>query len=94
MDPAKERKRIMLVVYIAVIFWIIGLAMLLTAFYLEFLGPYHLIPDWYSSKHLMTYKLGGIGLTLSGIFLSLIAIVRALTLMPQMLGFIITSQKK
>lgn len=94
MDPVKERKRIMWLVYIAVVFWLIGLAMLITAFWLEFLGPYHYVFDWYGSKHLMTYKLGGIGMTLSGIFISLIAIVRALTLMPQMLGFIISSQKK
>jgi len=34
----------------------------------------------------MTLKLGGIGFTLSGIFLSLVAIVKALTLMPVNLG--------
>ena len=38
---------------------------------------------------LMTLKLGGIGFILSGIFLSLVAIVRALSMMPESLGMII-----
>jgi len=39
-------------------------------------------------------KLGGIGFTLAGIFLTLIMIIKALTMMPQRLGQLMGEKKK
>lgn len=43
----------------------------------------------YMPPMLMTLKLGGIGFILSGIFITLVAIVRVLAMMPDRLGAII-----
>ena len=83
-----EKGKIKMLVMIGAIFWIIGLIMILYAIAIEVfqIGDIGQSADNISSKLMMTLKLGGIGLTLSGIFLSLVAIVKALTLMPVNLG--------
>ncbi len=86
MAKLNPKQKIMMLVKSSMLLWIIGLLMILSAIYLEFWGPFAAIADSVSSRTLMTFKLGGIGLTLSGIFLSLIAIVNALALMPVKLG--------
>jgi hypothetical protein len=83
MDNQQKMKTL---VMIGAIFWIIGLLMILAAFYNEFFGELSQVADSTSSKLLMTMKLGGIGFTLSGIFLALVAIVKALTMIPEKLG--------
>lgn len=75
-----------MLIIIGAIFWIIGLLMILYAFFNEFIGELSQIADSTSSKFLMTLKLGGIGFTLSGIFLLLLAIFKALTMIPEKLG--------
>jgi len=79
-------KKIKMLVIIGAVFWIIGLIVIFTAFYSEFFGYQSTLADSVSSKFLMTMKLGGIGFTLSGIFLSLLAIFKALTMIPEKLG--------
>ncbi|MCK5301089.1 MAG: hypothetical protein KAJ21_04225 [Thermoplasmatales archaeon] len=83
-----EKGKIKMLVMIGAIFWIIGLLMILYAIAIEVfqIGDIGQSADNISSKLMMTLKLGGIGFTLSGIFLSLVAIVKALTLMPVNLG--------
>ena len=83
-----EKGKIKMLVMIGTIFWIIGLLMILYAIAIEVfqIGDIGQSADNISSKLMMTLKLGGIGFTLSGIFLSLVAIVKALTLMPVNLG--------
>jgi hypothetical protein len=83
-----EKGKIKMLVMIGAIFWIIGLIMILYAIAIEVfqIGDIGQSADNISSKLMMTLKLGGIGFTLSGIFLSLVAIVKALTLMPVNLG--------
>ena len=83
-----EKGKIKMLVMIGTIFWIIGLIMILYAIAIEVfqIGDIGQSADNISSKLMMTLKLGGIGFTLSGIFLSLVAIVKDLTLMPVNLG--------
>ncbi|MBI2671415.1 hypothetical protein HYX16_00615 [Candidatus Woesearchaeota archaeon] len=88
-NPEEMKRKIMMIVKIGMILWIIGFLMILTAIYKEFLGSYVSIVDSTASRTLMTLKLGGIGFTLSGIFLSLIAIVKVLSMMPDRLSMLI-----
>ncbi len=81
-----NQQKMKMLVMIGAIFWIIGLIMIFTALYSEFFGYQSTLADNVSSKFLMTMKLGGIGFTLSGIFLALVAIVKALTMIPEKLG--------
>ena len=89
MNPEQAKRKAMMPVKIGMIFWIIGLILILIAFYIEIfgVGP-GAVPDDVSSKLLMTLKLGGIGLTLSGIFLSLVTIAKILGMMPMRLAMI------
>ena len=79
---------------IAVLFWLIGFSLILGAFFREFVGDYRDEPDSVGSRVLLTMKLGGIGLTLAGIFLTLLIIIKALTMMPQRLGQLMGEKKK
>ena len=88
MDPMQAKRKAMMPIKIGMIFWVIGLLMVLLALYLEFLGPYTSIVDSTSSRLLASLKLGGIGLTLSGIFLSLVTVARILGMMPMRLAMI------
>jgi len=81
-----DEKMIMKLAKVSMVLWIIGFLMVLNAIYLEFWGPLAAIADSTSSKTLMTFKLGGIGFILSGIFLSLIAIMKVLAMIPEKLG--------
>ena len=84
MEEQKKRGKMLLT--FGVILWIIGFVMILSAIYSEFWGSYVGTPDSESSKYLITLKLGGIGLTLGGIFLSLVVIVKVLMMMPMKLA--------
>jgi hypothetical protein len=88
-DPEQAKKKVTMMVKASMLLWVIGFLMILVAIYLEFLGPYSAVADSTSSRTLMTLKLGGIGFTLSGIFLSLVAIVKVLAMIPERLGKII-----
>lgn len=81
-----NQQKMKMLVMIGAIFWIIGLLMILGAFYNEFIGDLSQVADSTSSKLLMTMKLGGIGFILSGIFLTLVAILKALMMIPEKLG--------
>jgi len=86
MDPEKDKKKIKMLTMVGVVLWVIGFIMILIAIFQEFFGYWSDIPDATGSKALMTFKLGGVGFILSGVFMSLIAIVKALVLMPEKLG--------
>jgi len=86
MEEKKKKGKMLLA--IASILWIIGFVMILSAIYSEFWGSYAGSPDSESSKYLITLKLGGIGLTLGGIFLSLVVIVKVLMMMPHKLAMV------
>lgn len=60
--------------------------MVLGAIFREFVGDKSDDPDDVASRVLLTMKLGGIGFTLAAIFLILLVIIEALTMMPQNLG--------
>jgi hypothetical protein len=85
MDSQQKMK---MLVMIGAIFWIIGLLMILYAIFIEAfqIGEIGQAADNVSSKLMMTLKLGGVGFTLSGIFLTLVAILKALTMIPEKLG--------
>ena len=78
-----EKQKIHMMVKVSMILWIIGFLMVLSAIYMVFWGPFQAIADSTSSRMLMTFKLGGIGFILSGIFISLIGILKVLSMMPQ-----------
>lgn len=83
----------MMMAKLGTLLWLIGFSMILSVFYLEFFGPYKSIVDSTSSRMLMTLKLGGIGLTLGGIFLALMAILKVLSMMPEGLGKVLKKKK-
>lgn len=87
MEHGKKKGKMMIM--ISMLLWMIGFVMVLGAFYIEFLGPLATVPDSTSSKLLMTMKLGGIGFILSGIYMTLVVIAKALMMMPKMLGAVI-----
>jgi hypothetical protein len=84
-----DKRKGMMVLKFSMLLWIIGFVMILSAFYLEFWGPYANIADSTSSRMLMTFKLGGIGFTLAGIFLALVVISKILAMMPEGLSKLI-----
>lgn len=71
---------------VGLIFALIGIMLVWYAFSLEFGPAYKDVADGTSSRLLMTYKLGGIGHMLFGIFLSLLGIMKALSNMPKALA--------
>ena len=77
-----EKAKVMMWMKISVILALIGFLMVLSAIYMEFWGPFTAIVDSESSRMLITMKLGGIGFILTGIFISLVCILKALTMMP------------
>jgi len=86
MEEKKKKSKMLLT--LGFILWIIGFIMILSAIYSEFWGSYAGSPDSESSKYLITLKLGGIGLTLGGIFLALVVIVKVLMMMPYKLAMV------
>ena len=82
MFPKDPKKKVKKMVKLGVILWALGFLMILAALYLEFFGGYAGIADSTSSRLLMTLKLSGVGFSLAGIFWSLIAIVKTLSMMP------------
>ena len=84
--PEHGKKKVKMLVAVAFILWIAGFLMILNAVYQEFWGAYAGFDDSVSSRYLTMFQLGGIGFTLAGIFLSLIAILQILMLIPVNLG--------
>lgn len=82
-NPEEGKRKAMMLVKIGMLFAVVGMLLVWTAFYMEFAGPYTDIADGTSSRFLATLKLGGIGHMLFGIFLSLMAIAKILGMMPQ-----------
>jgi hypothetical protein len=93
MTAAAAKAKIMKLVKFSMVFWIVGLLMILSALYMEFFGSFAALADNTSSRLLMSLKLGGVGLTLSGIYLTLVAIVKILSMMPDRLGAVIKKKK-
>lgn len=81
MNPAAEKQKIMKMGKLATLLVAIGFLMILSAIYMEFWGSYASIADSVSSRMLMTFKLGGIGFLLTGIFISLMSILKVLSMM-------------
>lgn len=88
-DVEQAKRKAMMMVKGSMMLWAIGFLMILAAIYMEFLGPYKGIADSTSSRTLMTLKLGGIGFILSGIFVSLVTIFKALAMMPDRLAMML-----
>ena len=93
MDPIAMKRKAMMPLKIGMVFWIIGLLLLIAGFVMEIfsLPPTDGV-DNETSRVLMTLMLGGVGLTLSGLFLSMVSIVRTLGMMPLRLGMVMKAQ--
>jgi len=90
MNAEKMKRKVKMLVSIGMILWIIGFVMVLSAIYMEFWGTtFPSIADSISSRTLITLKLGGIGFTLGGIFLALVAIAKILMMMPMKLAMVL-----
>ncbi|MBE0520989.1 MAG: hypothetical protein IBX39_01810 [Candidatus Methanoperedenaceae archaeon] len=76
MDTEQVKKKIIKLVKVGMIFWIIGLLMVISAIVIEF------TIENSTGYMLLTLQLGGIGLILSGIFLALVAVVSVLDMIP------------
>jgi len=84
--PEHGKKKVKTLVAVAFIFWIAGFMMILNAVYQEFWGVFAGFDDSVNSRYLEVFQLGGLGFIFSGIFLSLIAILQILMLIPVNLG--------
>jgi len=82
MDLQKAKKQMDMLTKVAVLLWLIGFLLVLGAIFREFFGDKSDDPDDVASRVLLTMKLGGIGFTLAAIFLTLLVIIKALTMMP------------
>ena len=80
MNPAAQKQKVMMWVKLASLLALIGFLMVLSAIYMEFGGAFAGIPDSESSRTLMTLKLGGIGFLLTGIFISMVGILKILSM--------------
>lgn len=76
MDTEQVKKKIIKLVKVGMIFWIIGLLIVISAIVIEF------TIENSTGYMLLTLQLGGIGLILSGIFLALVAVVSVLDMIP------------
>lgn len=76
MDTEQVKKKIIKLVKVGMIFWIIGLLMVISAIVIEF------TIENSTGYMLLTLQFGGIGLILSGIFLALVAVVSVLDMIP------------
>jgi len=93
MNLEEAKRQAMMMVKVGMVLWIVGFVMVLSALYIEFFGSLSNLADSTSSRLLMSLKLGGIGFILSGIFLSLVAIVKALAMMPLKLAKVLKGRK-